>query len=235
MPEDLLTVEHLYVTRGEILILKDISLTVRKGEVVAVIGPNGAGKSTLFGSIVGVHHIQKGSVHLDGRYIHRMSQEDIMKYIALVPQENAVFPYLTVLENLWVSIKYPKKDLLSHKVFDMFEPLKPLTNQEAATLSGGQRQLLAIAIGLIRERKLLILDEPSLGLAPILVKSILNKVREISEHFGLSILISEQTPQVLDISDRVYVLEGGQIRIEGKSQDLKNDERIRKVYLGVSV
>lgn len=235
MPNDLLELENLSVSRGDILILRDINLHVERGEVIAVIGPNGAGKTTLFSSIVGLHKIASGRIKFDNRYIHEARQGEIMKHISFVPQESAIFPYLTVLENLWVALDVPKKAVRNHQVFEIFESLKDRMNQEAMTLSGGERQMLALAIGLVRERQLLILDEPTLGLAPLLVKSILNTIREISEDFKQSILISEQTPQVLDISDRVYVIEGGEIRIQGRSQELKQDERIRKVYLGMSV
>lgn len=235
MPQRLLELENLDVMRGGILILRSINLYVEKGEVIALIGPNGAGKTTLFSSIAGLHKITNGEIKFDNKPIHKARQEEIMQHIALVPQESAVFPYLTVLENLWVALDVPKNTINNHEIFEIFKPLKTKMNQEAITLSGGERQMLALALGLVRKRQLLILDEPTLGLAPLLVKNILRMIREISESFGQSILISEQTPQVLDISDRVYVIEGGQIRIQGKSQELKQDERITKVYLGMSV
>lgn len=235
MPKKLLELENLDVARGGILILRDINLYVKKGEVIALIGPNGAGKTTLFSSIVGLHKITNGRIKYDDKLIHEARQEEIVKHISLVPQEAAVFPYLTVLENLWVALDVPKRKIIQHEIFEILRPLKDKMSQEAITLSGGERQMLALAIGLVRKCQLLILDEPSLGLAPLLVKNILKMIREVSESFGISILISEQTPSVLDISDRVYVLEGGQIRIQGKSKELKQDERITKVYLGMSM
>jgi branched-chain amino acid transport system ATP-binding protein len=234
MAEKLLEISELDVVRGDSLILRKINLTVEKGEVVALIGPNGAGKTTLFNSIVGVFKIAGGKIKFDGRYIHNVRQSEITKEISLVPQEGATFPFLTVLENLWVAGDRPKKNLKDDPVLDLFKPLRERLSQEAMTLSGGQRQMLALALGLMRKSKLLILDEPSLGLAPLLVKDILRTITEIRERYGQSILISEQTPQVLDVSERVYVLEGGQIRIEGKSKDLRGDDRIIKVYLGMT-
>ncbi len=233
MTENLLEIMKLNVIRGEVLILRGINLCVEKGEVVALIGPNGAGKTTLFSSVVGLHKIVSGRIKFDGTCIDEARQEEIVKQISFVPQESATFPYLTVLENLWVAQHCPKTVLRSDPVFEIFKPLRDKTNQEAITLSGGERQMLALALGLIRKRKLLILDEPTLGLAPLIVKSILRTIRSISDAFAQSILISEQTPQVLDISERVYVMEGGQIRIQGRSEELKQDERIIKVYLGM--
>lgn len=233
MPGNVLEIKELDVIRGEIRILRGINLCVEKGEIVALIGPNGAGKTTLFSSIVGFHRITHGSIMFEGRYIHEKKQEEIVEDISLVPQESATFPYLTVLENLWTAIDSPKGVIRNSEIFDIFKPLRPKINQEAVTLSGGERQMLALALGLVRKRKLLILDEPSLGLAPLLVKNILGTIRHISENLGQSILISEQTPRVLDISKHVYVIEGGEIRIQGRSEDLKGDERIVKVYLGM--
>lgn len=233
MPEHLLEISELSVLRGDTLILRRINLHVESGEIVALIGPNGAGKTTLFGSIVGLYKIVSGSITLAGRDILKAKQEEIVRHVSLVPQEGATFPYLTVLENLWVARDCPKKVLKKDPVFDLFKPLSEKMNQEALTLSGGERQMLALALGLIRKRKVLILDEPTLGLAPLIVKNILRTISDIRENFGQSILISEQTPQVLDISARVYVLEGGQIRIQGKSEELRQDERIIKVYLGM--
>ena len=233
MAEKLLEVSELNVVRGDSLILRDINLNIEKGEVVALIGPNGAGKTTLFNSIVGGFKISSGKIKFNGSYIHTARQSDIVREISFVPQEAATFPFLTVFENLWVAGDYPKENLKEHPVLDLFKPLREKLSQEAMTLSGGQRQMLALALGLMRKCKLLILDEPTLGLAPLLVKSILKTITEIREKYGQSILISEQTPQVLDVTERVYVLEGGQIRIEGKSKDLKGDDRIIKVYLGM--
>lgn len=233
MPENLLEILKLDVIRGDALVLRGINLYVENREVVALIGPNGAGKTTLFNSVVGLYKIVSGRIKFEGKYIHGAKQEEIVKQISLVPQESATFPYLTVLENLWVVQDCPKKAIKDDPVFDIFKPLREKINQEAITLSGGKRQMLALALGLIRKRKLLILDEPTLGLAPLVVKNILRTIRDIRESFGQSILISEQTPQVLDISERVYVIEGGQIRIKGNAEELKQDERIIKVYLGM--
>jgi branched-chain amino acid transport system ATP-binding protein len=153
----------------------------------------------------------------------------------MIPQEFATFPFLTVLENLWISKNSSRRKAMTDEIFQIFPALQEKINQEASTLSGGQRQMLALGMGLARKCDILLLDEPTLGLSPLMTQRILNSIKEISDRFKLSVLISEQTPLVLNISDRVYVLEGGQIRIQGASQELKKDERIRKVYLGMAV
>lgn len=235
MENTLFSIKNLDVMRGQILILRDIELYVNSGEVVTIIGPNGAGKSTLFGSVLGLHKITKGDIILEGKSIANINNKEKTNKIALVPQESAVFPFLTVFENLWIAKRGSRNQVLEDDVFYLFEMLRDKIDQEAYTLSGGQRQMLALAMGMVRKAKLLMLDEPSLGLAPFLVKEIFNTIKNISKKYKQSILISEQTPRVLDISDRVYVIEGGQIRLHGRSEEFKEDERIKKVYLGMEV
>ncbi len=235
MGNTLFSIKNLDVMRGQILILRDIELYVNSGEVVTIIGPNGAGKSTLFGSVLGLHKITKGDIILEGKSIANINNKEKTNKIALVPQESAVFPFLTVFENLWIAKRGSRNQVLEDDVFYLFEMLRDKIDQEAYTLSGGQRQMLALAMGMVRKAKLLMLDEPSLGLAPFLVKEIFNTIKNISKKYKQSILISEQTPRVLDISDRVYVIEGGQIRLHGRSEEFKEDERIKKVYLGMEV
>lgn len=231
----LLKVEGLEVTLSGVSILRNIDIEIAAGEIVGLIGPNGAGKSTLLGAIMGLHVIQKGSIKLNGNEIHRMRTEEISQLISLTPQEEAVFPFLTVVENLWVAKQEAKKEILNEEVFKIFPMLSEKINQEASTLSGGQRQALAIAISLIRNKSLILLDEPTIGLSPIMVNTIMNTIQRIKNKFGLSIFITEQTPRVLDICDRVYVLEGGEIRMQGLAKELKCDDRICKVYLGMAV
>lgn len=235
MSHPLFRIEHLDVMRGQIIILREIDLHVDSGEVVTVIGPNGAGKSTLFGSILGLHKIIKGNIFLEDELINKSKRGKITRQIALVPQESAVFPFLTVFENIWIAKKRSKNQVLQDPVFDLFEVLKERLHQEAYKLSGGQRQMLALAMGMVKNPKLLMLDEPSLGLAPVLVQEIFDTVRKMSTQYQQSILISEQTPRILDISDRVYVIEGGQVRLHGRAEEFREDERIRKVYLGMEV
>ncbi|MCX6260608.1 MAG: ABC transporter ATP-binding protein [Bacteroidia bacterium] len=231
----LLNIHELDVMRGGTLILRDINLNIEHGEIVALIGPNGAGKTTLFGSIMGLYKITKGNVDLFGKSLKGMNPIKISKLISLVPQELATFPFLTVLENLWIAKGSSKQEVLNDEIFNIFPVLKARKDQEAWSLSGGQRQMLAISIGLLRKSKLLILDEPTLGLSPINLERILKTIKDISKNFHLSILISDQTPRVLDVAHRVYVIEGGQIRMQGNAQELKTDERIIKVYLGMDI
>jgi len=235
MSDPVLSIKDLHVMRGGVLVLRDINLSVETGEVVALIGPNGAGKSTLFGSIMGLHCITGGGIEFSGKPIHTMKTAAISKRISLAPQEEATFPFLTVLENLWVAKGSSRQDLKKDNLFKLFPVLYERRNQLACTLSGGQRQMLALGISLARKTELLLLDEPALGLAPIMVNRILHTVKEISETYKLSILVSEQNPRVLDIANRVYVIEGGQIRMEGGAKELITDERVTKVYLGMAV
>lgn len=236
MSGQLFSIKNLGVIRGGVSVLRNVNLSVKTGEVVALIGPNGAGKSTLFGTIMGLHQITDGSIEFSGTTIQSLKTEEISKRISLAPQEEATFPFLTVMENLWIAKGCSKKrDLERDNIFKLFPVLYERKNQLACTLSGGQRQMLALGISLARKTELLLLDEPALGLAPIMVTRILHSVKEISENYRLSILISEQNPRVLDIADRVYVIEGGQIRMEGDAQELKTDERVTKIYLGMAI
>ncbi len=235
MSETLLQIRDLDVIRGGVLVLRNISLDIKRGEIVALIGPNGAGKSTLFGSLMGLYKFPKGSIEFAGKKIHVEQIREISKQICLIPQELATFPFLTVFENLWIAKGVSKQKVINDEIFELFPVLFERRNQEACTLSGGQRQMLALGMGLVRKSDLVMLDEPTLGLAPIMVGLILDTIKKISKNLDLSILISEQTPRILDISDRVYVIEGGEIRLQGKAEDLKKDEKIRKVYLGVQL
>lgn len=236
MNDSLLNIESLHVMRSHVTILRDISLYINEGEIIALLGPNGAGKSTLFGSIMGIHKVTSGYIEFEGRQITGLPPRKLSEQLSFVPQESATFPYLTVLENLWIATKgKAKNELLEDDIFNVFPVLKNRIHQEACTLSGGERQMLTLGLGLARKTKLLILDEPTLGLAPLLVNRILSAVGQINQAHNLSILISEQTPRVLDNADRVYVIEGGTIRIEGKAEDLKYDVRLRKVYLGMVI
>jgi len=234
MENNLLEIRHIEVTRAGVSVLRQVNITIEKGRIVSVIGPNGAGKSTLFSAIMGFEQIIDGSILFDGKQINELKPEKISKLISYVPQEENTFPFLSILDNLWVAKCSSKKDVLEDPIFDLFPVLYARKYQESCTLSGGERQMLALAIGLMRNTRMLLLDEPSLGLAPLMVNRMLNKIKEISDRFALTILVSEQTPQVLDIADQVYVLEGGQIRLHGLAESLRNDDRIKNVYLGVA-
>ena len=235
MPEILLETKALDVMRGGVPVVRDINMKVEKGETIALIGPNGAGKTTLFGAIMGLYKVAGGSVVYAGQQIHKMKTKKISKMISMIPQESATFPFLSVLDNLWIAKNASKKEVLEDEVFDLFPILREKMHQESWSLSGGQRQMLAIAMGLLRRSQLLILDEPTLGLSPVNVGIMLDIIKRINCERGITVLISDQTPRVLDVAERVYVLEGGQVRIEGRSEDLKTDDRIVKVYLGMAV
>lgn len=230
-----LEIRKLRVSRAGVIVLRDISLHVGHGEIVALIGPNGAGKSSLLGAVMGLHQIVSGEIDLTGNSIRGLKPEQISQRISLIPEEGAVFPFLTVMENLWVSKGSSKEALAKDSIFNVFPVLDERRDHEACTLSGGQRQMLALGVGLVRDTAVLLLDEPSLGLAPIMVSRIFDAIARISTQYNLSILVSEQTPRILDIAHRAYVIEGGQIRMEGDAHELKSDERIQKVYLGIEV
>lgn len=235
MTTPVLDIRKLSVSRAGVIVLRDISLHVGHGEIVALIGPNGAGKSSLLGAVMGLYEIASGEIDVTGTSIRGLKPEQISQRISLIPEEGAVFPFLTVRENLWVSKGSSREALAKDPIFNVFPLLMERQDQEACTLSGGQRQMLALGVGLVRDTVLLLLDEPSLGLAPIMVSRIFNAIVRISSQYNLSILVSEQTPRILDIAHRVYVIEGGQIRMEGDAHELKSDERIQKVYLGIEV
>jgi branched-chain amino acid transport system ATP-binding protein len=235
MSVTVLEVKGLNATRTGVLVLRDIDLRVEEGEIVALIGPNGAGKSTFFGSVMGIYRMTAGTIEFRGRQIQGQKTETISKSISLVPQEAATFPFMTIAENLWVAKSASKKELKQDPIFESFSVLREKQDQEACTLSGGQRQMLALGIGLIRKTELLLLDEPLLGLDPLMVSRIIETIKRVSSEYSLSILVSEQSPRILEIADRVYVIEGGQIRMTGDGQMLREDERIRKVYLGMTL
>jgi branched-chain amino acid transport system ATP-binding protein len=235
MSVPVLEVKGLNATRTGVLVLRNIDLRVEEGEIVALIGPNGAGKSTFFGSVMGIHRITAGTVELRGSQIQGLKTETISRSISLVPQEAAAFPFMTIAENLWVAKGASKKELKQDPIFESFPVLLEKQDQEACTLSGGQRQALALGIGLIRKTELLLLDEPLLGLDPIMVSRIIETIKRVSSEYSLSILVSEQSPRILEIADRVYVIEGGEIRMTGDGKMLREDERIRKVYLGMTL
>jgi ABC-type branched-subunit amino acid transport system ATPase component len=219
----------------EIDILKGINLVLERGELVVIVGPNGSGKSTLVKSIVGLVRPRNGAVHLHGREITGDQPHAIVRRgLGYVPQRLNVFPNLSVEDNIRVSSaggSVADEERLT-AVFGLFQPLRERRRQRAGTLSGGERQMLAMARTLVREPDVLLLDEPSAGLAPALVDAILDKIREINK-LGVSILLVEQNARrALQIANRGYVLEMGRNRYEGRGQDLLGDERIVDLYLG---
>ncbi|HEY8627430.1 MAG TPA: ABC transporter ATP-binding protein [Gaiellaceae bacterium] len=222
---------------GPIKALHDVTLTLDDGEVVALLGANGAGKTTTLRAISGTVR-RSGSVSFDGRSLGRRSPESIAKLgIAHVPEGRGLFPELTVWENLRMGayVRGERKTIRAEapRVLGYFPWLEERKTQQAGTLSGGEQQMLALARALVSRPRLLMLDEPSLGLAPTIVAEIFRIVRELNAEDGLSVLVVEQNAKIaLESSARAYVLEVGRVAVEGASAELERHEGVRKSYLG---
>jgi branched-chain amino acid transport system ATP-binding protein len=236
----LLSVGDLHIRYGAREVLKGISISLDEGEVVTVLGANGAGKSTLLQAISGLIPITSGTVTYSGETLNKTpAYEIVFKGISLSPEGRRVFPTHTVDENLNLGAYTRRKHAeeivnAKNRVFSLFPILKERKRQLAGTLSGGEQQMLAIGRALMSSPKLLLLDEPSLGLAPILVKQIFDIIREINSQ-GVSILLVEQNAhKALSVATRGYVLENGQIAASGPAHILKSDEKIQEAYLGGS-
>lgn len=233
----LLEVKDLCVSYGSIQVLWDISLTVSKGEIVSIIGPNGAGKTTTLKTIAGLLKPAKGEIKFDGLKIdHEPANKRVELGIAYVPEGRKIFSTLTVIENLKLGA-YTKRarekfhDTLEW-VYQLFPRLKERANQIAGSLSGGEQQMLAIGRALMSRPRLLMLDEPSLGLAPTVLKTLIKVIEDLNKE-GVTILLVEQNIyQGLKVSHRAYVMEKGIITMTGPSQDLLNSPYIKKSYLG---
>lgn len=234
----MLEVKNIDVYYGDVQVIWDVAFEVRKGEVVALIGANGAGKSTTLKTISGLLRPRKGEITFEGAPVHKIEPYKLIEMgLALCPEARRLFVEMTVDENLDMgSLKgeaKKKRDKTKDMVFDLFPRLKERRRQLAGTLSGGEQQMVAVGRGLMSLPKLLMFDEPSLGLAPILVREIFNVIKRIREE-GTTVLIVEQnTKQTLSICDRAYVLETGKITLQGTGLALLNDEHVKKAYLGV--
>lgn len=235
--EHMLEVIDLNVYYGAIHALKGINFYLNKGEIVALIGANGAGKSTTLSTISGLLTPRVGKIFFQGDEITRLAPEQsVRRGIVQVPEGRKIFATLTVLENLEMGA-YAQKDKAQiesdmQKVFQLFPRLSERRNQLGGTLSGGEQQMLAIGRGLMSHPSLLLLDEPSMGLSPLLVEQIFNIIRDINNQ-GTSILLVEQNAQMaLSIGDRGYVLETGRVVLEGDAQDLLHNQMVIEAYLG---
>ena len=234
----LLEIKNLDASYGELKVLWGINLEVGKGEIVALVGPNGAGKTTLLRTIVGVVKEDKGDIVFEGRRINDLPPYERVKLgISLVPEGGELFPYMTVQENLDIGAYLPEARKKYHEnlefVFTLFPRLKERRNQLAGTLSGGERQMLAIGRALMSSPKILMFDEPSLGLAPNLALNVLKTIQELNKE-GYTILLVEQNVRLaLKISSRGYVIENGRIVLKGSSEELLNDPHVKKAYLGL--
>ncbi len=223
---------------GSFRALFDVSLAVEAGEAVGVIGPNGAGKTTLMRVISGLVPLGSGAMTLDGRSLAGLSAHRIVEHgIAHVPENRRLFPRLTVEDNLRIGAFIPEArrhfPAQLSRIYDLFPPLKDRRAQLAGTLSGGEQQMCAIGRALMSRPRLLLMDEPSAGLAPLVVQQVFDLVRRIRAE-GLTVLIVEQNVQrVLDIVDRAYLLEVGAIRLAGTAAELKDNAVIRKAYMGL--
>ena len=231
-----LTISGLSVAYGGIQAVKNISLSVPKGKIVTLIGSNGAGKSTTLRTIAGVVKPKSGSIKFDGQEICGKTPDRIVSMgITLVPEGRRVFDNLTVLENLKIGA-YVHKHKLDQDlalVYDLFPRLKEREWQFAGTLSGGEQQMLAVGRALMSRPKLLMMDEPSLGLAPLIVKDIFNIIKTINQEEGITILLIEQNANMaLKTADWGYVMETGVITLQGTGSDLLSNESIKEAYLG---
>ena len=234
----LLEAIDLEIAYGDVAACSGISFTVSEKEIVTLIGSNGAGKSTTMRAIAGAMYARKGKVLFEGEDItHMPSYQRNQLGIALVPEGRHVFPFLTVLENLEMGgychrNNRPKMNTLIEKMYSMFPRLKERSKQNAGTLSGGEQQMLVICRALMSEPKLLCLDEPSLGLAPIIVQDIFRTIREINASNTSVLLVEQNAHYALSTASRAYVLQTGKILTSGKSSNLINDPKIKEAYLG---
>lgn len=234
----MLRIENLKVAYGKAVALKDVSMTVAQGELVALLGSNGAGKSTLLKTISGVNHAQGGRIFWDNTEIQNEPSHGIVRRgIIQVPEGRCVFPDLTVAENLRMGAfirKDPDGVAQDMKfIFDLFPRLNERGNQAAGTLSGGEAQMLAIARGLLSKPKLLMLDEPSLGLAPVVREAIFDVIQQIYQEKGITILLVEQNAKwALKVATRGYILENGLITLEDTGPALAENPHVQRAYLG---
>jgi branched-chain amino acid transport system ATP-binding protein len=234
----MLTIENVSASYGMVQILRDISFHIKEKEIVSIIGPNGAGKTTLVKTITGLLHPKSGAIRFKGENIEKLPPYEIVKKgITLVPEGREIFPRMTVEENLKLGAytangKNTVKEA-KERVYQIFPVLKKKEKALAQNLSGGEQQMLVICRSLMSNPQLLVLDEPSLGLAPLIVEKVLDTVRKINEE-GVTILLVEQNIRdSLDIADRGYVLEQGKIILEGNSRELLCSNHIKEAYLGL--
>ncbi|HPA14774.1 MAG TPA: ABC transporter ATP-binding protein [Desulfobacterales bacterium] len=237
----MLNIQNLKCYHGRIQAIKGVDLFIGKGELVTLVGANGSGKSTLVQAVCGLLNEWKGEIRFENELLAGLKPSSIVKRgISMVPEGRMIFSTLSVLDNLKLGAytRYRKKRMAEavendlQMVLDLFPVLKDRASQPAGTLSGGEQQMLAIGRALMARPKLLVLDEPSVGLAPLLVRKILSTLEQLRNQ-GLTILLIEQNAHAaLEIADRGYVIETGRVVLEGAASDLLNDEELKKVYLG---
>ncbi|MEG0314830.1 MAG: ABC transporter ATP-binding protein [Erysipelotrichaceae bacterium] len=233
----MLVIKDLKINYGAIKAIKGISIEVNEGEIVTLIGANGAGKTSILKAISGLAKISEGTISYQGKELNHLSAKDIMKVgISHVPEGRRIFAGMSVLENLELGAYIRKdKDGIKEdlkKVYERFPILEKRSKQNAATLSGGEQQMLAMGRALMSKPKLLILDEPSMGLAPILVKEIFSIIKDIREQGTTVLLVEQNARMALSVADRAYVLETGNVVLSGTGEELAQSEDIQKAYLG---
>lgn len=233
----LLKVNSIHVNYGAIKALRDVSIEVKEGELVTVIGHNGAGKSTLLKAICGLLRPVKGTITWKEKIISDIAPEHIVRDgISMVPEGRHVFADSSVYSNIEIGayVRNDKSEIHKdiEKYLDRFPILRERRNQKAGLLSGGEQQMLAIVRALMSRPRLLLLDEPSLGLSPVIIKDVYASIREIHENGTTVLLIEQNARKALEISDRAYVLVNGEVSFEGRSEDLRDNDEISKAYLG---
>jgi branched-chain amino acid transport system ATP-binding protein len=234
----MLRVEGLNVFYGGLQALRDVSLEVREGEFVTLIGPNGAGKTTLLRTISGLMQPASGTITFRGETLNDLPAHAICERgLIQVPEGRELFPRMTVLENLEIGAYLPaarkRRAQSLERVYRLFPLLRERQRQDAGTLSGGEQQMVAIGRGLMGNPSLLMLDEPTLGLAPVLVAEILHTLKQLNEEGMTILLVSQEVRQALALAHRAYVLENGRIVREGPAEDLLEDRSVRSAYLGL--
>ena len=233
----MLAIEKLQVAYGKVQALWDVTLEVPDGEIVALVGANGAGKTTLLKTVSGLLRRQSGSITFDGKHIEEASPPEIVKHgVVHVPEGRKLFPEMAVIDNLLMgayTISHSERPRRLERVFNVFPVLKERQKQIAGTLSGGEQQMVAIGRGMMAWPKLLMLDEPSLGLAPLLVEEVFGVITEINR-LGVTILLVEQNTQhALTLAHRGFVMELGRIALSGSGSELLANSNVRKAYLGL--
>ena len=232
----MLKVENINVYYGAIHAIKDVSFEVEEGEIVTLIGANGAGKSTILKTISGLLHTRTGSIHYEGKDLKGIAPHNIVKMgVAHVPEGRRMFARMTVEENLQMgAFTQPSSSVNDslENVYSRFPRLKERRKQEAGTLSGGEQQMLAMGRALMSKPKLMMMDEPSMGLAPILVEQIFDIIRELNQAGSTILLVEQNALMALSVANRGYVLETGRIVLNASAKDLLNNDSVKKAYLG---
>jgi branched-chain amino acid transport system ATP-binding protein len=234
----MLKVSHIDVFYGKVQALWDVSFQVERGEIVSLVGANGAGKSTLLKTLSGILHPTSGTIEFNGTPIHNLPPHQIFAYLIVqVPEGRRLFPYMTVMENLQMGSYFPtirkRRPEMLEWVYSLFPILAEREKQLASTLSGGEQQMVAIARGLMTRPNILLLDEPSFGLGPLLVKKIFEAIERIHQEGVTVLLVEQNVNEALALADRAYVLENGRITMEGVGKELLQNEHVREAYLGI--